>query len=244
MNSKNSLLYVFLDVALCLVIVFGVFNLLNVYDNGTVKVNDDLEENETESVKNKDTVIVKDLDISKCLNGLEGVTYSNPKSMTEGYGIVPYIEKDKRNVTISIDGDGIFNKNSSIIVPSSFISEDHEFYVKGFEKDLKQVFIGEFGQDTTGLALIYLFKDDSIGYTKIFRRNVDSNGNLYFSYNYSTNEGNNYIFFVDDIYKDINEKIVNVYTASYNIPNGGGANTVIASTVDGSFYDLSKFMKF
>ena len=191
----------------------------------------------TEEAKEK--VVIKDLDITKCINGVEGVTYSNPKVVTNDYGLNPKINDDKLSITISVDSEGVFYKNASNIT-----SNQIDFiYVNGFTKNISKVFIGEFGHDATGISLMYLMEDGTVSYTKLFKKNYDDNNDLYFTLNYSSVNDNKYIFSVDDYYNEIYD-IINIYNADYSIPNGGGARTVIASLKDGSFYDLSKFMKF
>ena len=190
-----------------------------------------------------DKTVIKELDITKCLNGVEGVTYSNPKVDTELYGLHAKVNDDKLGVTVNVDGDGVFNKNLNTIISSNRDESNYNIFVNGFNKNINKVFIGEFGQDITGLSLIYLFEDQTVGYTKLFKRNFDENNTLYFTLKNVSEENNNYIFNIDDYYNEIKD-IVGIYNADYNIPNGGGAKTVIASLKNGSFYDLSKFMTF
>mgnify|MGYP003314329922 CR=1 FL=1 len=130
---------------------------------------------------------------------------------------------------------------SDMYLPSSVLKNILD--INGFDKKIDKVFIGEFGQDSTGLTLIYLMEDGSVSYTRLFKKNYNEENNLYFTLNYTSDENNNYYFSIDGTYDKIND-IVNIYNASYSIPNGGGAGTVIAATKDGSFYDLSKFMQF
>ena len=86
-------------------------------------------------------------------------------------------------------------------------------------------------------------EDKTVSYTRLFKKNYDENNTLYFTLNNVSESNNDLIFNVDDDYSEIKD-IVGIYNAQYNIPNGGGASTVIASLKDGSFYDLSKYMEF
>ena len=110
-------------------------------------------------------------------------------------------------------------------------------------RKIDKVFIGEFGQDATGITLIYLMEDKTVSYTKLFKKNYDDENTLYFTLNNVSESNNDFVFNVDEEYSEIGD-IVGIYNAKYSIPNGGGAGTVIASLKDGSFYDLSKYMQF
>lgn len=237
MNKKVKIIILSFIFILILVLI-GYFIYTNfIQEKEVVK-----EEKEIKEVKEEKTKIKK-LDITKCLNGVEGVTYSNPKESIEDYGITPTINEDKLGVSVLVSGEGLFFKNSLTITSSEKEQKDYYIYINGFEKPIKKVHIGQFGQDSTGISLVYLMEDGSVSYTKLFKKNYDENNNLYFTLNYSSIQGNDYIFPIDGTYDEIND-IVNIYNADYSIPNGGGACTVIAATKDGSFYDLSKFMQF
>ena len=188
-------------------------------------------------------VVINDLDIIKCLNASENVTYSNPEVVTNAYGLNPKINDDKLGVTVNVEGGEVFSKNITSITSVERDGSDFKIYVDGFNRNISKVFIGEFGQDATGICLIYLFEDQTVGYTRLFKKDYDENNNVTFSLNYREIKGNDYIYNLDGEYTEIKD-IVNIYNADYSIPNGGGASTIIASLKDGSFYDLSKFMQF
>ena len=235
MNRKIKITIISILLVLLLVLI-GYFIYTKFIQKEEVKEEEKVEEKE-EKPK------IKKLDITKCLNGVEGVTYSNPKDSIEDYGLEPIIDDDQLGVKILVDGDGLFFKNSLNITSSEKEQKDYYIFIRGFDIPIKKVYIGQFGQDSTGVSFIYLMEDGSVRYTKVFKKNYDDNNNLYFTLNYNSIQGNDYIFPIDGTYDEIND-IVNIYNADYSIPNGGGACTVIAATKDGSFYDLSKFMQF
>lgn len=235
MKKKNIFVYTTIILAL---IVIGLVVYI-IYDK-TTKDEEIIERVEPTPV-NKE--VVKELDITNCINGVEGVTYSKPKVVTSAYGLEAKVNDDKLGVTVSVDGTGVFNKNVSTITSNERDESNYNLIVNGFDKEIAKVFIGEFGQDATGLSLIYLMKDKTVSYTRLFKKNYDENNNLFFTLNNTAVDNNNYVFGIDGNYSEIKD-IVGIYNAGYSIPNGGGASTVIASIKDGSFYDLSKFMEF
>ena len=238
MKKKKRNIYFYTTIILLIIVIVLVGYII--YDKNRTTDETIVQEQE-EAVPSKE--VIKDLDITNCINGVEGVTYSNPKIVTSAYGLEPKINDDKYGVTVSVDGSGVFNKNIATITSQERDENNYYLYVNGFDKKIDKVFIGEFGQDSTGLTLIYLMEDGSVSYTRLFKKNYDEENNLYFTLNYTSDDNNNYNFSIDGTYDKIND-IVNIYNASYSIPNGGGAGTVIAATKDGSFYDLSKFMQF
>lgn len=235
MKKKNIFVYTTIILAL---IVIGLVVYI-IYDK-TTKDEEIIERVEPTPV-NKE--VVKELDITNCINGVEGVTYSKPKVVTSAYGLEAKVNDDKLGVTVSVDGTGVFNKNVSTITSNERDESNYNLIVNGFDKEIAKVFIGEFGQDATGLSLIYLMKDKTVSYTRLFKKNYDENNNLFFTLNNTAVDNNNYVFGIDGDYSEIKD-IVGIYNVGYSIPNGGGASTVIASIKDGSFYDLSKFMEF
>ncbi len=235
--KKKKNIFVYTTIILALVVV-GLVGYI-IYD----KVNADQEVIEREEPTPINKEVVKELDITKCNNGVEGVTYSKPKVVTNAYGLEVKVNDDKLGVTVFVEGTGVFNKNVSTITSHERDESNYSLFVNGFEKKIDKVFIGEFGQDATGISLIYLMEDKTVSYTRLFKKNYDENNTLYFTLNNVSESNNDLIFNVDDDYSEIKD-IVGIYNAQYNIPNGGGASTVIASLKDGSFYDLSKFMEF
>ena len=237
MKKKKKNIFVYTTIILALVVV-GLVGYI-IYD----KVNTDQEVIEREEPTPINKEVVKELDITKCNNGVEGVTYSKPKVVTSAYGLEAKVNDDKLGVTIFVDGTGVFNKDVSTITSHERDESNYSLFVNGFEKKIDKVFIGEFGQDATGISLIYLMEDKTVSYTRLFKKNYDENNTLYFTLNNVSESNSDFIFNVDDDYSEIKD-IVGIYNAQYNIPNGGGASTVIASLKDGSFYDLSKYMEF
>ena len=234
-KKKNIYFYTTIILFLVLVLLVGYI----IYDK--VNSNDEIIEREEPIAPNKE--VVKELDITNCLNGVEGVTYSKPKVVTSVYGLEAKVNDDKLGVTVFVEGAGVFNKNVSTITSHERDESNYSLFVNGFDKKIDKVFIGEFGQDATGITLIYLMEDKTVSYTRLFKKNYDEDNNLHFTLNNVSESNNNYIFNVDDEYSEIKD-IVGIYSAQYSIPNGGGAGTVIASIKDGSFYDLSKYMVF
>lgn len=237
MKKKKKNIYFYTTIILSIVVI-GLIGYI-IYDKTTT--DDEIIVREEPSAPNKE--VVKELDITNCINGVEGVTYSKPRVVTNAYGLEAKVNDDKLGVTISVDGSGVFNKNLSTITSTERDESNYNLFVVGFEKNISKVFIGEFGQDATGISLIYLMEDGTVSYTKLFKKNFDEENNLYFTMNNVSESNNNFVFNVDEEYSEISD-IVGIYNAKYSIPNGGGASTVIASLKDGSFYDLSKFMQF
>lgn len=235
MMKKNIFFYLTIILSIVVLSLIGYI----VYDK--MYSDEEVVEREEPAAPNKE--VVKELDITSCLNGVEGVTYSKPKVVTSAYGLECKVNDDKTSVTIFVDGEGVFNKNLSNITSNERDTSNYSLFVDGFEKRISKVFIGEFGQDATGLSLIYLMEDGTVSYSKLFKKNFDEDNNLFFTLNNVSVDGINYIFGVDGEYSEIKD-IIGIYNADYSIPNGGGASTVIASLKDGSFYDLSKFMQF
>ena len=235
--KKKKNIFVYLTIILTLVVI-GLVGYI-IYDKTTT--DEEIIERVEPTPSNKE--VVKELDITNCINGVEGVTYSKPKVVTSAYGLEAKVNDDKMGVTVFVEGTGVFNKNVSTITSNERDESNYSLFVDGFEKEISKVFIGEFGQDATGLSLIYLMKDKTVSYTRLFKKNYDDDNNLFFTLNNTSVDNNNYVFGVDGDYSEIKD-IVGIYNAQYSIPNGGGASTVIASLKDGSFYDLSKFMEF
>ena len=235
--KKKRNIFVYLTVILSLVVV-GLVGYI-IYDKTTE--DDVVVERVEPTPSNKE--VVKELDITKCNNGVEGVTYSKPKVVTSAYGLEAKVNDDKLGVTVFVEGAGVFNKNVSTITSHERDESNYNLVVNGFDKKIDKVFIGEFGQDATGISLIYLMEDRTVSYTRLFKKNYDETNTLYFTLNNVSESNNNFIFNVDEEYAEIGD-IVGIYNAEYSIPNGGGASTVIASLKDGSFYDLSKYMEF
>ena len=235
--KKKKNIFVYLTIILTLVVI-GLVGYI-IYDKTTT--DEEIIERVEPTPSNKE--VVKELDITNCINGVEGVTYSKPKVVTSAYGLEAKVNDDKMGVTVFVEGTGVFNKNVSTITSNERDEINYSLFVDGFEKEISKVFIGEFGQDATGLSLIYLMKDKTVSYTRLFKKNYDDDNNLFFTLNNTSVDNNNYMFGVDGDYSEIKD-IVGIYNAQYSIPNGGGASTVIASLKDGSFYDLSKFMEF
>ena len=235
--KKKRNIFVYTTIILTFIVV-GLVGYI-IYD----KVNEDCEVIEREEPTPPNKEVVKELDITKCNNGSEGVTYSKPKVVTSAYGLEVKVNDDKLGVTVFVEGTGVFNKNVSTITSIDRDESNYSLFVDGFEKKIDKVFIGEFGQDATGISLIYLMEDKTVSYTRLFKKNYDEANTLYFTLNNVSESNNNLIFNVDEEYSEISD-IVGIYNAEYSIPNGGGASTVIASLKDGSFYDLSKYMEF
>ena len=235
--KKKRNIFVYTTIILTFIVV-GLVGYI-IYD----KVNADCEVIEREEPTPPNKEVVKELDITKCNNGVEGVTYSKPKVVTSAYGLEAKVNDDKLGVTVFVEGTGVFNKNVSTITSIDRDESNYSLFVDGFEKKIDKVFIGEFGQDATGISLIYLMEDRTVSYTRLFKKNYDEANTLYFTLNNVSESNNNLIFNVDEEYSEISD-IVGIYNAEYSIPNGGGASTVIASLKDGSFYDLSKYMEF
>lgn len=214
------------------------------YDKGIIFGDSNLknpnEESEKEKEKDKNSSddkvgnsnvqedVVKPLDLTKCLNS--SANYSDPSDIPGNYGLAMQINTDKKSVTLTID----WNKFGPLSTASAYAPEVKTYQITGFNKEIKDTFVGGIGQDAMGITLFYIMSDGTVQFTPMFVRKTDTKGNLYFVMNYRNNSD----FTVSATAAGVND-VIKLYTANMSTSMGGGGVTTIAAKKDGSFYDLS-----
>ena len=181
----------------------------------------DKKNNNDNTTKEDDTI--KPLDLSKCLNNSTN-TYSDQSEATASkYGLSMSINQDKMSVTLNIDW-------ATFGGASAYASTEKTYQVTGFTSKVKAAYIGDVGQDATGITLFFLMEDSTVSYMPMFIWKKDTQGNGYSQMNY-TNDN----FVIKGVLPTAKD-VINLYIA--NASNGSGYITTIAATKDGSFYDL------
>ena len=191
---------------------------------------------EADEEENNDTEEIKEIDLTKSLN-TTGLKYSNLNDKGQTPGITIKINDDKRSVTVTYDTHA--QSAISGVTHSTSAGEEYSNEIKGFSKNIKSTFIGCLGQDITGTVLFFITEDNKLQFVKLFNRETDSHGNLYWT---------TYWAYGDDKIKSLNvdniDGIVKLYSASAGAENSSGFITTLAAKADGSFYDLSKIITF
>ena len=101
----------------------------------------------------KKKIVVKELDLSRSLN-MNGITYSTPNpasSSNDNIGISMSVGADLKSVILNID----WNKFGEFSGASAWIPTVESYQITGFNKKIKDVFIGELGHDVAGTTLFY-----------------------------------------------------------------------------------------
>lgn len=227
-KSKNGI-YV-ATIIILLLIIFSMGMYIFADKSGFFeKVESSEQVNDSEVVDNKteEDVVIKKLDLSKPLN-TTGIMYSDPRDSNNNYGISMSINADKKSVTLSFD----WNVFSEVFGPTH--EEMTEYQIIGFNKEIKDVFVGNFSQAVGSEALLYLMNDGTVEYTTLFEK-----GNLNYAYDYSS-EG---IIGKHFVSKGAVPGVTNVVTF-YNVTAASqtGWYTSIGATADGSFYDLGNII--
>ncbi len=112
------------------------------------------------------TIVVKELDLSRSLN-TNGITYSTPNlasSSNNNIGISMSVGADSKSVALNID----WNKFGEFSGASAWASTVESYQITGFNKKIKDAFIGELGHDVAGTTLFYLMSDGTVEYTPLF----------------------------------------------------------------------------
>lgn len=195
-------------------------------------------EEQAEKIKQEEKK--KELDLTRCLNNPEG-TYSNAQvAPNSNYGLEVNLEDGAKNVMLSIKW-GTFGPISTA---SAWSGETKSYQIAGFTKEIKEVFIGDMGQDSMGITIFYLMEDGTVEYTPMFVQKVDTKGKTYYDMNYTyeytpDNKVSKQYFKTNGPLSGITG-VTKLHIADYS--NGFGAKVTIGQTEDGSFYDLSKAM--
>lgn len=221
---------------ICLIlIIIGLVGYIY-YDKGIITIPSKVEEKENSKKEEKEKEVIKELDITKCLNN-SVVTYKNPSDKEPEIGLSMSINEDKKSITLTIDWD-IFGKISEEKNQPKGIEE---YEITGFKKEIQSTFVGELGQSAEGITLFYLMKDGTVEYTPMFILKENENGYKSYKVNYTYEyddedeitgghfETNGTIFGVSNIIKLYN---IDAY-------NENGWRTTIGAKADGSFYDLN-----
>lgn len=239
-KSNRTIVVPLLIAIFILVIVIG-FGAYVMYDKGILFTDTEISNKETDSkkdiVEKEDTNSdeIKPLDLTKCLNNNTN-TYSDYTDIEGNQGLTAKVNDDKRSATLSINWD-VFGPLSTA---TSYSSGTIDYQITGFTKEVNQVFIGDFGQDSMGITLFYLMADGTVEYTPMFQLKRDSQNNTYYDMNYTYDtdaEGkmSNPHFTPKSALSGVKE-VVKFYTI--NASNGTGWRTTIGATKNGSFYDL------
>ena len=244
--KKNNMGLIALVVILFIIIIG--MGLYIAYDKGIVFSNTKKEATESSQSKEitdndesrENSNEIKELDLSKCINNKTN-TYSNSSDVEGNYGLSMEINSEKTSVTLSID----WSKFGPLSTVSTWPSSVTTYQVTGFSKTINSVFVGDLGQDSTGITLFYLMSDGTVEYTPMFNRKIDSQNNSYYEMNYT------YDYSADgrttgqhfSTKGTINgvSSVIKLYTVDAS--NGSGWRTTIGATSDGSFYDLGDIIK-
>ena len=138
-------------------IIFSKVDSENKQSNVTSNKNNKKEEDSNTTTDNEETngtndeSIIKELNLSQCLN-TNNISYTNPSDVEGNYGLSMTINPDKTSLTLSID----WNKFGPLSASSSWSSSTQNYQITGFSKNIVSTFIGDLGQDATGITLFYL----------------------------------------------------------------------------------------
>ena len=201
----------------------------------TKEDNKEVEKNTTKEVdddeKDDDEVEeIKDIDLTKSLN-TTNANYSHLNAEGQKPGITIKINDDKRSVTVTYDTHA--QSAISGVTQSTSAGEGYSNEIKGFTKNIKSTFIGRLGQDLTGTVLFFITEDNKIQFVRLFNRETDSHGNLYWTTYWAYGDDKIKILNVDNV-----DGTVKMYSASTHAEMASGAITTLAAKADGSFYDL------
>lgn len=215
------LVVVVLIIALELLIVGGI-SLLSSKEKEANKNN----RPETTKKKEDTTTKVEPLDLKKWLNNSNN-TYSNPLDATSSvYSLSMKVNSDKTSVSLSIAWTtfgplvGMIDKGNEV----------KTYQITGFTSKGKNAYIGDVGQDATGITLFFLMECNTVSYMPMFICKQDTQGNIYQVMNYTNDK------FVIKGVSPTAKDVINLYIT--NASNGSGYITTIVATKDGSFYDL------
>lgn len=184
----------------------------------------DKKDNDDNTTKEEDTI--KPLDLSKCLNNSTNTYSDQSEAPASKYGLSMSINQDKMSVTLNID----WATFGPISGATAYVGTVKTYQITGFTSKVKAAYIGDVGQDATGITLFFLMEDNTVSYMPMFIWKQDTQGNIYQVMNY-TNDN----FIIKGVLPTAKD-VINLYIA--NASNGSGYITTIAATKDGSFYDL------
>lgn len=192
------------------------------------------EENKTEEKEQKaeSKSETKQLDLTKSLN-TKDITYKNSSDVQGDYGLSMSIDSNKKSITLSID----WNKFGPLTSASAYAPTVETYNITGFSKNIVSTFIGDVGQDSTGITLFYIMEDGTVEYTPLFIKNEgETEYRINYTYEYSSdNRITGQHFETKGLISGVKGviKLYNVDAAAQ-----AGWRTTIGATKDGSFYDL------
>ena len=238
-NKKSKLgLGILIGVLVTLVIglsVFIIYDKVLSNDDNQSEVNES--NNNSNDSSNENDMTSSDFDISKfdttkeAINGPSGFGYelvTNDNSASS-VGLSISLNENKRSATITID----WSKYGSIYGTSSWMNVVNEYEVTNFTKNIKEVYIGGFGQTSGDETAFYIMEDGTVEYTPI-EHALGNNGSSSETILKSYGE-----------FENVSE-VVKVVTASdYPINSEyatSGAYHILGIKTDGTFYNLSSIL--
>ncbi len=181
---------------------------------------------------------------SKCLNCKENTYYTFPETETNAE-VEPHfiLKNDNNKVLLTINWNSFCGWSKLKECPSG----KKEYQITGFDKKVKSVLDGGFGQAIDGTVFFYLLEDGTIMYNPLFSSNPSEHPIIKTDEHYSegTFEPNSLIAQTP---KEALKDITALYQVSvtHHTEDGGwagGAVTTIAMKADGTFYDLEKMLQ-
>lgn len=201
----------------------------NVVDN---KKNDGIDKDQS----NGDDVVT-DFDLNKvnfskpAINGMDNVGYNLADNEAPKMGLGINLNNDKKSATVTID----WSKYFEIYGISATTGETRNYKITNFEKEISDVYVSGFGQESGYETAFYIMKDGTVEYTPI-NNALGNNGSSASTVLKSYGQ-------VDGV-----SGIVKVVSATdYGLGNSdesyiGGSYVVLAVKADGTFYDISKIL--
>lgn len=152
------------------------------------------------------------VDSRKCINS-KGETYTLA-FYDNADGLSIKLSEDRRSVKLNINWS-LFGPLSG---SSAWSSNVETLTINNFSTEIKDIYIGGYGQDISGTTILYLMNDGTVEYTPLLDA-ITSNRNAIKSYGKIPNVSG----------------VIKFYTA--DAMQFGGV-TILAQKADGTFYDL------
>ncbi len=219
-NSRKKVILSVIVAALVLIVVSMAYYISNdnVLFSGNIKTNQkgnnkeynlvNNGNNQNEYSSNFDLTV----DSKKCINS-KGETYTLA-FYDNADGLSIKLSEDRRSVKLNINWS-LFGPLSG---SSAWSSNIESFTINNFSTEIKDIYIGGYGQDISGTTILYLMSDGTVEYTPLLEA-ITSNRNAIKSYGKIPNVSG----------------VVKFYTA--DAMQLGGV-TILAQKADGTFYDL------
>lgn len=237
-------------IAIVIVLILVIIGLIVYicYDKGIVKNSkkeEITEKSKKETNKSKDKVVeekdeIKPLDLTKCLNTTD-LTFRDPVVATTSSGLTAKVNDDKKTVTLTID----WKTFGPLTSATAYANESQDYIIRGFEKNVKAAYVGEFGHSSVSLTLLFIMEDGTVSYMPMFVQATDQAGNMRYDVNYTYDKDasgkvTGTYFQVKGYVQGVTGavEIYNVVGYDSNTSAVTSAMTAIAATKDGSFYNL------